>query len=396
MSAPSALEQYMLELINVERRKAGAQPLAFHGDLNEAADAHTAWMLGTDTFSHTGSGGSTATQRMTAAGYDFEGSWGSAENIAWASLRTPSGLRDEVDLLHSNLMDSPGHRTNLLNDTYREIGIGFATGHYQRWDSAFVTQDFARTITGPILTGVAFDDRDGDHVYDPGEGLGGLSVTVVSGAGTRLATTTTTSGGYAIALAAGTYKVTFSGGSYGTTTRQATIGSDDVKLDLVDPPSLSTAATAAADTIYGTSGADLIKGLAGNDRLYGYAGADRLLGGTENDVLVGGTGNDRLFGDAGRDVLVGGAGNDLLTGGIGADTFRFRGVWGSDRITDLENGVDRIDLRTSGLSFAELSILQRDTDRDGHVDDVLIRGNGQSIMLLNENAAGIGVSDFLF
>src|SRR5215208_2812156 len=192
MSAPSALEQYMLELINVERRKAGAQPLAFHGDLNEAADAHTAWMLGTDTFSHTGSGGSTATQRMTAAGYDFEGSWGSAENIAWASLRTPSGLRDEVDLLHSNLMDSPGHRTNLLNDTYREIGIGFATGHYQRWDSAFVTQDFARTITGPILTGVAFDDRDGDHVYDPGEGLGGLSVTVVSGAGTRLATTTTT------------------------------------------------------------------------------------------------------------------------------------------------------------------------------------------------------------
>ena len=74
MSQPTALEQYLLELINAERAKVGAQPLAFDGDLNESADGHSAWMIGTDVFSHTGSGGSTATQRITAAGYALTGS----------------------------------------------------------------------------------------------------------------------------------------------------------------------------------------------------------------------------------------------------------------------------------------------------------------------------------
>jgi Ca2+-binding RTX toxin-like protein len=385
----------MLELVNAERRKAGAQPLAFDGDLNQAADAHSAWMIGADTFSHTGSGGSTPTQRMTAAGFDFAGSWASAENIAWASLRAPSGLQDEVKLLHTNLMNSAGHRANLLNDAYREIGIGFATGQYQTWDSAFVTQNFARTGTKPFLTGVAYADRDGDRFYDPSEGLGGLSVTLVSGTGARYATSTTGSGGYAIELPAGSYTATFSGGGNAATTRTVTIGSRNVKVDLVNPPSLSAGGTSGADTLHGTASADLLKGLGGNDRVYGKSGADRLFGGTGNDVLSGGAGNDRLFGDAGRDVLSGDAGNDLLAGGADADVFRFRGPWGSDRIADFENGRDHIDLRTTGLSFDELSILQRDTDRDGRVDDVLIRGNGQSIILLNEKAAGIGASDFL-
>ena len=69
MAQPSAEEQYLLELINAERKKVGAQPLAFDSDLNEAAELHSEWMLAADTFSHTGSGGSSAGQRMSAAGY---------------------------------------------------------------------------------------------------------------------------------------------------------------------------------------------------------------------------------------------------------------------------------------------------------------------------------------
>ena len=60
MAQPSAEEQYLLELINAERKKVGAQPLAFDSDLNEAAELHSEWMLAADTFSHTGSGGSSA------------------------------------------------------------------------------------------------------------------------------------------------------------------------------------------------------------------------------------------------------------------------------------------------------------------------------------------------
>jgi uncharacterized protein YkwD len=68
MSQATAYEQFMLELVNREQAKTGAQPLAFNGNLNASADSHSTWMIATDTFSHTGSG-----------------SWSSGENIAWVS-----------------------------------------------------------------------------------------------------------------------------------------------------------------------------------------------------------------------------------------------------------------------------------------------------------------------
>ncbi len=49
-----------------------------------------------------------------------------------------------------------------------------------------VTQDFAYSGTGSFITGVAFDDKDGDHFYDVGEALAGLSVTAVSSTGIHL------------------------------------------------------------------------------------------------------------------------------------------------------------------------------------------------------------------
>ncbi len=224
MTQPSAYEQFMLELVNAERAKSGAQALAFDLNLNTAAEQHSAWMIATDTFSHTGAGGSSPTDRMKASGYVFKGSWASAENIAWASTRAPAGLQDEVQLLHANLMNSPGHRTNILDGTYREIGIGFETGEYQGWTGAFATQDFARSGAVPILTGVGFDDRDGDRSYDVGEGMGGITVKAVGASGAAYTTRTTGSGGYQLDLTAGAYTVTFSGGGIVTTTRKVTVG----------------------------------------------------------------------------------------------------------------------------------------------------------------------------
>ena len=127
MSQVNAYEQYMLELINADRAKSGAQPLASDSDLNESAENHSAWMISTDTFSHTGAGGSDPGVRIKAAGYSPSG-W--AENIAWMSTRSPAGLQNEVEQLHSNLMNSPGHRANLLNDSYREIGVGLEVGQW--------------------------------------------------------------------------------------------------------------------------------------------------------------------------------------------------------------------------------------------------------------------------
>jgi len=403
MSQPSANEQFMLELINADRAKAGAQPLAFDGDLNVSAERHSQWMIGADVFSHTGVNGSSPTDRMKAAGFVFSGSWASAENIAWASLRDPSGYQDEVQLLHTNLMNSPGHRANLLNPAYREIGVGFKVGEFQGWQAAFVTENFALSGTGSFLTGVAYTDRDGDKFYDPGEGLGGLSVKAVSSTGQSYAATTMSAGGYDLALPSGTYAVTFSGTGIATTTKQVVVGANNVKLDLNGAPAVVSSAGASAalgtignDVLKGTSGADTLQGLGGQDKISGGAGNDRLDGGLGNDTLSGGAGNDKLYGQQGRDVLSGGAGSDTLFGGSGADVFQFRGAWGADKVADFQDGIDKLDLRSNGLTFANIAVAASDADHDGHVDDVMIHAGHQSIALLNLKAALIGAADFLF
>ncbi|MGF9761437.1 CAP domain-containing protein [Microvirga sp. 0TCS3.31] len=400
MSQATSYEQLMLELVNRERAKTGAQPLAFNGNLNESADAHSSWMISADVFNHTGLGGSSPHQRMINAGYSFTGSYASGENIAWASLRGPAGLQDEVEYLHTNLMNSTGHRANILNGNFQEAGIGFQTGGYLTWDAAFVTQNFARSGRKAFLTGVTMDDKDGDRFYDIGEGLGGITVTAVSSTGAKYTTTTGSAGGYNLALAAGTYTVTFSGGGYASVTKQATVGSANVKLDLIDPAGGTTSSGpitgTAANSLSGTSAANTIKGLGSNDKLYGKAGNDKLYGGAGSDGLVGDSGNDRLYGESGKDRLNGSSGNDILTGGSDADTFRFTGKWGADKITDFRNGVDHIDLRGNGLSFRELSIAKGHGDSDGVPDDVIIKADGQSIALLNVKVSLIGASDFLF
>jgi Ca2+-binding RTX toxin-like protein len=403
MSQATSYEQLMLELMNRERAKTGAQPLAFNGNLNESADAHSNWMISSDVFNHTGLGGSSPHQRMINAGYSFTGSYASGENIAWASLRSPTGLQDEVELLHTNLMNSPDHKANILNTKFQEAGIGFQTGGYLTWDAAFVTQNFARSGSKAFLTGVTMDDKDGDRFYDIGEGLGGITVTAVSSTGAKYTTTTGSAGGYNLALAAGAYTVTFSGGGYAPVTKQVTIGSTNVKLDLIDPTTGGTTTssspiigTATANSLSGTSAANTIKGLGGNDKLYGKSGNDKLYGGTGSDGLVGDSGNDRLYGESGKDRLNGSSGNDTLTGGSGADSFRFTGKWGADKVMDFTNGVDRIDLRGNGLSFRELSITRSNGDGDGVADDVIIKADSQSVALLNVKASLIGASDFLF
>lgn len=96
-----------------------------------------------------------------------------------------------------------------------------------------------------------------------------------------------------------------------------------------------------------------------NDRIYGTDGNDYISGGFGNDRLWGGWGNDQLFGGDGNDHLIGGMGADVLTGGRGADVFYFGwqtnmwgwpiGIdgglgWNADRITDFQQGVDKISL----------------------------------------------------
>jgi uncharacterized protein YkwD len=91
-------------------------------------------MAQNDFFSHTGSDGSSFTDRLIRAGYTFSAA---AENIA-AGTTTPERTVD-------GWMNSEGHRRNILNCELREIGVGYA---YLENDTGSVnyhhywTQDF--------------------------------------------------------------------------------------------------------------------------------------------------------------------------------------------------------------------------------------------------------------
>jgi hypothetical protein len=145
MSIASKVERLMLDLINEARADVGLDPLKLALDLNESAEDHSAWMLRQDKFSHTGVGGSSAGDRMEDAGFDFTGSWSWGENIAWQSERGSGGIADDVENLFQSLMNSAGHRANILSASYDYVGIGVERGDYNGWDAVMVTQNFAST-----------------------------------------------------------------------------------------------------------------------------------------------------------------------------------------------------------------------------------------------------------
>jgi uncharacterized protein YkwD len=126
----SAYADQVLTLTNAERAKAGCQPLAVNAKLASVAQGHSADMAANNYFSHDGRDGKSPFDRMKAAGYSFSAA---AENIAMGQ-QTPSSVM-------SAWMNSAGHKANILNCTYTEIGIGYALGGSPYW-----TQDFAKPL----------------------------------------------------------------------------------------------------------------------------------------------------------------------------------------------------------------------------------------------------------
>ena len=173
MSLPNQAEQFMLTLINEERAQAGLNPLSFNGDLNESAEDHSDWMLDSGQFSHRGEGGSDVQERAVEAGYALEGNWAIGENIGWQSERGAPGIEDDVRDIHESLMNSPGHRANILSANYDEIGIGIEVGDFRGYDGVMVTQNFGATDAEtappvppvdpePPVTEEPVPDTDGD------------------------------------------------------------------------------------------------------------------------------------------------------------------------------------------------------------------------------------------
>lgn len=112
----TADEQKMLDLVNSERKKAGLAPLKVDMRLVEISRMKSKDMIDKNYFSHTSPTYGSPFDMLKKSGisYSYAG-----ENLAGSN---------DVERAHVNLMNSPGHRRNILNSNYTHVGIGIVKG----------------------------------------------------------------------------------------------------------------------------------------------------------------------------------------------------------------------------------------------------------------------------
>jgi uncharacterized protein YkwD len=249
--APTALEQLFLERLNDARANPAAygqmigldlsgvapsQPLAINPNLVQSARDHSQDMNDRRFFAHTNPSGAGPGQRIQAVGFPWAGY---GESLA-------AGIFDPTENLAALIIDAGianlGHRRHLLaiDGQYRphtQVGVGIVQNgsgpyrHYYTIDTGYLGDN------RPFLTGVVMNDVNGNGVYDVGEGLGGVTITI-AGVG---AVSTFDSGGYSIQLNPGTYTVTASGGALsGPVTRTVVVGPTNVRVNFT-PATLPSA-----------------------------------------------------------------------------------------------------------------------------------------------------------
>ncbi len=121
-------EMEMLRLVNQERAREGLPELVIDETMRDVAREYSVDMLQRGYMGHIDLEGNTPFERMRDGGVSFITA---GENLA---------LAQTVSIAHKGLMDSPGHRANILSPHYSRVGIGAARGG--RYGTMF-TQKFA-------------------------------------------------------------------------------------------------------------------------------------------------------------------------------------------------------------------------------------------------------------
>ena len=127
-NADAAAEARMLELLNAERTSRGLKALQPDDTIREVARRHSTDMFDRGYFAHLNPEGKTPFERMREGGVRFRAA---GENLA---------LAPTVDVAHNGLMNSPGHRENILNTAFGRVGIGVMDGGLH---GKMFTQNFA-------------------------------------------------------------------------------------------------------------------------------------------------------------------------------------------------------------------------------------------------------------
>jgi uncharacterized protein YkwD len=125
----ATLEERVVQLVNLERRRRGLRPVDLDDLLATAARVHSADMAKRRYLAHVSPEGGTVADRVTAAGYRWSRV---GENIAWGQPDPRAVMKD--------WMESRGHRANIHNPEFVHLGVGIALDARSRivW-----TQNFA-------------------------------------------------------------------------------------------------------------------------------------------------------------------------------------------------------------------------------------------------------------
>ena len=127
-TANAGPEAQVVTLVNTERANAGCGALTVDSRLTTAARGHSSDMATRNYFSHDTPEGVTVGTRITNTGYK----WSMVgENIAWGQATAAAVMKD--------WMNSAGHKANILNCGYKNIGVGLAYDTNRR---PYWTQDF--------------------------------------------------------------------------------------------------------------------------------------------------------------------------------------------------------------------------------------------------------------
>jgi uncharacterized protein YkwD len=133
LPSTSEMERDLLAAINRERATRNLPPLRLSDDIARVARFHSTEMAEGGILSHLSAAGKTFTERLVEASIAFAAN---GENVARSETFV-------ADLIHRSFMESPGHRENILNPEFDEVGIGIVRGAGKAY---FVTEDFIRGL----------------------------------------------------------------------------------------------------------------------------------------------------------------------------------------------------------------------------------------------------------
>jgi hypothetical protein len=209
-----------------------AQPLSFQADLLRAAQLHSQDQFENQFQGHFSSGnppapfqpGDSLGDRLQAVGYGGgagENVFSHAESVAhghagfdvdWGNINNPGGQFYNPNFNGQGMQNPAGHRINIHNGDFSEAGIGVVIGTNGSVGPQVVTQDLGDPGDVRYVTGVVYEDLNGNSFYDLGEGRSGVRVDVE---GAAFYAVSSTSGGYSVPVPQdGTYDVMFSGGGF--------------------------------------------------------------------------------------------------------------------------------------------------------------------------------------